>query len=90
MDNSGAEAGQPLDRVVKRVGGGSEVNDEPLPKRRKPEDGETIATTVADVAVPDGTAANTAPATPETPRPVAVKVRMTVGSGFYVRSFVHE
>lgn len=75
---------------MKRAGGGSEVNDEPLPKRRKPEDGETITTTVAGVAAPGGTAANAALAIPETPRPVAVKVRMTVGSGFYVRSFVHE
>lgn len=86
----GAEAEQNLDRAVKRAGGGLEVNGEPLAKRRKPKDGETATTTVGDVAAPDGAADNATPETPGEPRPVAVKVRMTVASGFYVRSFVHE
>lgn len=74
---------------MKRVGDGSEANDEPLPKRRKPE-GETATTTTEGDTALESAAPNVAPAIPEEPRPVAVKVRMTVTSGFYVRSFVHE
>lgn len=69
---------------MKRVGGG----DEPLAKRRKPKDGGVATATAGDAAAPGYVAANAA--TPEEPRPVAIKVRMTVASGFYVRSFVHE
>lgn len=89
VGGSRAEAEQILDRAVKRVGG-SEANDEPLPKRRKPEDGGTATATTEDDTAPSGAASNAAPAIPEEPRPVAAKVRMTVTSGFYVRSFVHE
>lgn len=90
MGGSRVKAGQNLDRAVKRVGDGSETDDEPLTKRRKPEDGEITTTTTEDDTALDGAASNAALAMPEESKPVAVKVRMTVTSGFYVRSFVHE
>lgn len=90
VDNAEAETEQSPDRVVKRAGGESETSDEPLAKKRKPEDCEMVTTIAGDVDVPGVAAANATPGKSEEPRPVAVKVRMTVGSGFYVRSFVHE
>lgn len=90
VEDAGAETKRSPDRAVKRAGDESETSDEPLAKKRKPEDCEMVTTMAEDVDVSGVAAANATPGKSEEPRPVAVKVRMTVGSGFYVRSFVHE
>lgn len=74
-----------LDRAIKRparAGPGS--TDEPIAKRRKPGVEEITTVRVGDgINVPVGSR-------PAEPRPAAVTIRMTVTSGFYVRSLIHE